>query len=89
MQAADGRAQAKAYRFKLTAVDGAKPFDDVTASELAKAYAAYLIAAHMLLPGDLAGSPEFNFSHLPAGAGDRRSLRAEMRRLFEAYKEKF
>jgi predicted YcjX-like family ATPase len=89
LQAADGRAQAKAYRFKLTAVDGAKPFDDVTASELAKAYAAYLIAAHMLLPGDLAGSPEFNFSPLPAGAGDRRSLRAEMRRRFEAYKEKF
>ena len=66
LQAADGRAQAKAYRFKLTAVDGAKPFDDVTASELAKAYAAYLIAAHMLLPGDLAGSPVLNFAPLPA-----------------------
>ena len=99
LQAADGRAQAKEYHLKLTGVDGAKPFDDVTASELARAYAAYLIAARqagfsnltpgrMLLPGDLAGSPVLTFAPLPAGAGDKRSLRAEMRRRFEAYKEK-
>jgi len=99
LQAADGRAQAKEYQLKLTAVDGANPFDDVTASELARAYAAYLIAARqagfsnltpgrMLLPGDLAGSPVLTFAPLPAGAGDKRSLRAEMRRRFEAYKEK-
>ena len=65
LQAAQGRVQADAFCRKLKAVDGAKPFDDVSASELAKAYAAYLTAARhagfsnltpgrMLLPGDLA-----------------------------------
>ena len=99
LQSAEGRAQASEYCAKLHTVDGAKPFDDVSASELGKAYAAYLTAARqagfsnltpgrMLLPGDLAGSPVLTFAPLPKGAGDKRSLRAEMQRRFEAYQEK-
>jgi predicted YcjX-like family ATPase len=99
LQAAQGRVQADAFCRKLKTVDGAKPFDDVSASELAKAYAAYLTAARhagfsnltpgrMLLPGDLAGSPVLTFAPLPSGAGDKWSLRAEMQRRFEAYQEK-
>ena len=42
----------------------------------------------MLLPGDLAGSPVLTFAPLPKGAGDKRSLRAEMQRRFQAYQEK-
>ncbi|MGV6839337.1 MAG: YcjX family protein [Planktomarina sp.] len=96
---ASKRAEAKPYLEQLHGIDGHAPFDDVTATGLAQSYAAYLQEARengftrctpgrFLLPGELAGSPVLTFAPLPKGDAPKKSLRAEMRRRFEAYKSK-
>ncbi len=94
-----GRAEAAGYLAALQGVDGAAPHDETVAKRLAEAFAQYLRAARaagysdctpgrFLLPGDLAGSPALTFAPLPEpAAAPRGSLRREMERRFEAYKE--
>ncbi|MGB1234521.1 MAG: YcjX family protein [Planktomarina sp.] len=96
---AQKRVEAGAFLGLLSTVDCSAKFDDVTAGTLAAAYADYLQTARangyanctpgrFLLPGDLAGSPALTFAPLPEGEADRRSLRTEMQRRFEAYKSR-
>ena len=95
-----GRAEAAGYLAALGEVDGGAPLDETVAKRLADTFAQYLHAARaagysdctpgrFLLPGDLAGSPVLTFAPLPEpAAAPRGSLRREMERRFEAYKEK-
>jgi predicted YcjX-like family ATPase len=82
----------------LGAADPAAPFDEAAAQGLATAYTGYLSAAReaglsdctpgrFLLPGELDGSPALTFAPMPAAETPRGSLRREMARRFEAYKE--
>ena len=94
-----GRAEAAGYLAALQGVEGAAPHDEAVARRLAEAFAQYLRAARaagysdctpgrFLLPGELAGSPALTFAPLPGGAAPRGTLRREMERRFDAYKEK-
>ncbi|MEO0357966.1 MAG: YcjX family protein [Pseudomonadota bacterium] len=96
---AQKRSESQAFLDVLATVSTDQKFDDVTAAQLADAYAQYLQAARQngfanctpgrfLLPGELAGSPALTFAPLPNGPAGRRSLRAEMARRFEAYKSR-
>ncbi len=78
-------------------IDGAAVLDEPIAKALAAKFTEYLRAARsagfydctpgrFLLPGDLEGSPVLTFAPLPSGEAQRRSLRREMVRRFEAYK---
>ena len=91
--------EARAFYALLSGVDGSAPFDDVTASGLAVAYAGYLQQARragfsnltpsrFLLLGELAGSPVLTFAPLLIGEAGKGSFQAEMKRRFEAYKSK-
>ena len=96
---AEKRQEAWASYTLLSAVEDSAPFDDVTASGLAMAYAGYLQQARwavfsnltperFLLLGDLVGSPVLTFAPLPIGEAYNGSFQAEMKRRFEAYKSK-
>jgi predicted YcjX-like family ATPase len=96
---AEKRQEAWASYTLLSAVEGPAPFDDVTASGLAVAYAGYLQQARWagfsnltlgrFLPlGGSVGSPVLTFAPLPIGEACKGSFQAEMKRRFEAYKSK-
>ncbi len=97
LASAEKRREARAFYALLSGVDGSAPFDDVTASGLAVAYAGYLQQARragfsnltpsrFLLLGELAGSPVLTFAPLLIGEAGKGSFQAEMKRRFEAYK---
>jgi uncharacterized protein len=99
LASAEKRREAQAFYALLSGVDGSAPFDDVTASGLAVAYAGYLQQARwagfsnltpsrFLLLGELAGSPVLTFAPLLIGEAGKGSFQAEMKRRFEAYKSK-
>lgn len=99
LASAEKRREARAFYALLSGVDGSAPFDDVTASGLAVAYAGYLQQARragfsnltpsrFLLLGELAGSPVLTFAPLLIGEVGKGSFQAEMKRRFEAYKSK-
>ena len=99
LASAEKRREARAFYALLSGVDGSAPFDDVTASGLAVAYAGYLQQARragfsnltpsrFLLLGELAGSPVLTFAPLLIGEAGKGSFQAEMKRRFEAYKSK-
>jgi predicted YcjX-like family ATPase len=86
------------YLDALGAADPAAPLDESVAEGLARAYADYLRAARgaglsdctpgrFLLPGEMAGSPALTFAPMPAAEAGRGSLRRELDRRYEAYKE--
>jgi uncharacterized protein len=83
----------------LDAADPAAPLDEGAAQALARAWTGYLRAARaaglsdctpgrFLLPGEMEGSPALTFAPLPPGEAPRGSLRREMARRFDAYKER-
>ena len=99
LASAEKRREARAFYALLSGVDGSAPFDDVTASGLAVAYAGYLqqarwagfsnlTSSRFLLLGELAGSPVLTFAPLLIGEAGKGSFQAEMKRRFEAYKSK-
>ena len=99
LASAEKRREARAFYALLSGVDGSAPFDDVTASGLAVAYAGYLQQARragfsnltpsrFLLLGELAGSPVLTFAPLLIGEAGKGSFQAEMKRRFEACKSK-
>ena len=99
LASAEKRREARAFYALLSGVDGSAPFDDVTASGLAVAYAGYLQQARragfsnltpsrFLLLGELAGSPVLTFAPLLIGEAGKGSFQAVMKRRFEAYKSK-
>ena len=99
LASAKKRREARAFYALLSGVDGSAPFDDVTASGLAVAYAGYLQQARragfsnltpsrFLLTGKLAGSPVLTFAPLLIGEAGKGSFQAVMKRRFEAYKSK-
>ena len=99
LASAEKRREAQAFYALLSGVDGSAPFDDVTASGLAVAYAGYLQQARwagfsnltpsrFLLLGELAGSPVLTFAPLLIGEAGKGSFQAVMKRRFEAYKSK-
>lgn len=93
------RDAARAYLAQVAGTDPQAALDEPQARALAEAFALYLTTARaegfsdctpgrFLLPGDLAGSPVLTFAPLPGDAVDgRKSLRREMARRFEAYKQ--
>ncbi len=99
LASAEKRREARAFYALLSGVDGSAPFDDVTASGLAVAYAGYLqqarragfsnlTSSRFLLLGELAGSLVLTFAPLLIGEAGKGSFQAEMKRRFEAYKSK-
>jgi len=90
------------WRILAASVDPDAPADEVTARNLAEAFARYLKACkddsralstlppgRFLMPGDLDGSPALTFAplpNLPEGRAKPGSLRAMMERRYEAYK---
>ncbi|MEM6677374.1 MAG: YcjX family protein, partial [Pseudomonadota bacterium] len=101
-ETAPRRQHAAAWHAALAAADPAAAHDESTAAGLAEAYRTYLWACRadglsalapgrFLMPGDMAGAPALAFVPLPRpeGGAKRRSgsLRAEMARRFEAYKQ--
>ncbi len=92
------RPEAAAFLSAAQQTAPGETFDEPTAKQIARAFAAYLNAARQagyydctpgrfLLPGDMAGSPALTFAPLPQPAKPpRRSLWREMERRFEAYK---
>ncbi|MCX7567551.1 YcjX family protein [Sulfitobacter sp. F26169L] len=92
------REQAREYLALVAQTDAQAPLEEPQAKALAHSFAAYLTQARadgfsdctpgrFLLPGDLAGSPVLTFAPLPASSADnRKSLRREMARRYEAYK---
>ncbi len=99
LASAEKRREARAFYALLSGVDGSAPFDDVTASGLAVAYAGYLqqarragfsnlTSSRFLLLGELAGLLVLTFAPLLIGEAGKGSFQAEMKRRFEAYKSK-
>ncbi len=92
------RPEAAAFLALARAEDGALPFSEEGARQLAESYTAYLHAARaagwadcapgrFLLPGDLAGAPVLTFAPLPRpAASPRGSLWREMERRFDGYR---
>jgi predicted YcjX-like family ATPase len=92
-------AHARDWSAALAAHDPAAPYSEAAAQTLAQRWTAHLAACRkvglsgltpgrFLAPGDLEGSPALSFAPLPPGPGDRRSLRAEFARRYEAYRER-
>ena len=92
------QAQASGWEAALGHADPAGPHDEGVAERLAEAYRGYLggcraaglsalAPGRFLMPGELEGSPALTFAPLPKPATvPRRSLYAEMRQRFDAYR---
>ena len=100
-QRADAPEAAKGFLDALSAVDPAKPADELAAEGVSAAFAAYLRQSRVeansistltpgrfLMPGDLEGSPALTFAPLPSPSGSlaHRSLYRMFERRYEAYK---
>ncbi|OAN70800.1 hypothetical protein A8B78_04660 [Jannaschia sp. EhC01] len=96
---AKARARTEGAQFivRLDALDPSAKLDEATATDLARDWTRYLVAAReagysdctpgrFLLPGDLEGSPALTFAPLPDGTAPRGSLAREFARRYEAYK---
>ncbi|MGF1659037.1 MAG: YcjX family protein [Rubrimonas sp.] len=88
---------AERWRAALAEADPTAPYDEARAQALAEGWRVHLAACkdaglsgltpgRFLAPGDLEGSPALTFAPLPDGPGDRRSLRAEFARRYDAYR---
>ncbi|MEL6609187.1 MAG: YcjX family protein [Pseudomonadota bacterium] len=94
-----GRPGGDAYLQIAATVTADETHDEPRAQALSGAFTDYLNAARaagfsdctpgrFLLPGEMEGSPVLTFAPLDIDGGQRRSLRREMERRYEAYKAK-